>query len=221
LAGERDPFDTICDHVLGLRLSHPIRIGVDGITASGKSTFARNLAERLRASNRPLIQTTLDGFHNPRSHRYRQGRGSAQGYYFDAYNYQAVVEHLLAPLGPLGNRRYKTCVFDLENDRPVDLEAEVAASDSILIVDGSFALRTELREHWDVGVYLQASFAVAEERAVQRDTPLFGSSDEARQVTRERYHGAHKIHLEEACPLQVADFVIRNDAPTGPIIVRA
>lgn len=34
----------IVDHILKLNLTHPTRVGVSGITASGKTTFANELA---------------------------------------------------------------------------------------------------------------------------------------------------------------------------------
>ncbi|PEX83861.1 hypothetical protein [Bacillus cereus] len=37
----------ITDHILTLHLAHPIRVGVSGITASGKTIFANELAEKM------------------------------------------------------------------------------------------------------------------------------------------------------------------------------
>lgn len=202
---------TVANHILNLKLEHPVRVGIDGITASGKSTFAKQLSDILRTSGREIIQTTLDGFHNPRERRYARGRGSAEGYYFDAYNYAGMIESLLAPLGPGGNRNYKTQIFDLVLDCPIEVESKLATANAILVVDGSFALREELRKYWDVGIYLDVDRAIAEERAAIRDAESFGSADEARRVTRTRYHGAHSIHSELAKPIQTAEFVIRNE----------
>ena len=38
----------IADHIVKLNLTHPIRVGVSGITASGKTTFANELAEEIK-----------------------------------------------------------------------------------------------------------------------------------------------------------------------------
>ena len=43
---------------------------------------------------------------------------------------------------------FKTQVFDLKADEPIELEPTAAVSDSILVVDGSFALRRELQKYW-------------------------------------------------------------------------
>ena len=36
------------DRIVKLNLTHPIRVGVSGITASGKTTFANELAEEIK-----------------------------------------------------------------------------------------------------------------------------------------------------------------------------
>lgn len=206
------------EQILNLKLSHPVRVGIDGITASGKSTFARDLALVLQAKGCAVISTSLDGFHHPRVKRYGRGRNSAEGYYYDAYNYSAVIENLLAPLGPSGNFNYKTQVFDVRNDVAVEIDFSRASPDSILIVDGSFALRNELRDYWDFKIYIKVDFATAEERASVRDADLFQSADLARSVTRNRYHEAHRIHIEISRPADLANLVICNKDPLNPKI---
>lgn len=211
--------NTISQYILFLQLYHPIRVGVDGITASGKSTFVRELSNLLHQSQQKVITTTLDGFHNPRVQRYARGRESAEGYYYDSYNYNEIIKHLLIPLGEGGNLFFKTQVFDLKTDEPTELEPTVAFSDSILVVDGSFALRRELQDYWDVRIYLSVDYNIAEERAAIRDAAAFGSATEAKRITQTRYHGAHKIHLEMAKPMDVATFVVDNNDPTKSTIL--
>lgn len=215
----KELLNAISQHILSLQLYHPIRVGVDGITASGKSTFVRELSSLLYQSQRNVITTTLDGFHNPRSQRYARGRESAEGYYYDAYNYKEIIKHLLIPLGEGGNLLFKTQVFDLKTDEPKEIEPIKALSDSILVIDGSFALRQELQNYWDVGIYLNVDYNIAEERAAIRDAAGFGSAIEAKRITQIRYHGAHKIHLEMSKPMDVATFVVDNNNPVKATIL--
>ncbi|MGZ3789004.1 MAG: hypothetical protein ACXVLQ_10795 [Bacteriovorax sp.] len=212
-------FEEIANFILNIKCDHPIRVGIDGITASGKSTFAKNLASELSKSKRPIKITTLDGFHNPRAKRHERGRESAEGYYYDAYNYKGVLENLLQPLGVNGSRMYKTEIFDLVNDVPSNHSFEQASLDTILVVDGSFSLRNELRDQWDVSVYLLVDYEIAEDRASLRDAEVFSSSDVARKITKLRYHGAHKIHTESAKPKEIATFVVSNNDPKNPAIL--
>ncbi|MBI1926074.1 hypothetical protein HYR99_17705 [Candidatus Poribacteria bacterium] len=205
--------------ILNLQLPHPVRVGIDGVTACGKSTLARELAGILRESGRECLLASMDGFHNPRGIRYRQGRESAKGYYYDAYNYQKVRELLLLPLGPGGNFSYRTEIFDHVNDRPVDQPARLANQDDILILEGSFTFKNEILKHLDYKIYIYTDFEAALERGVARDSKkIFGSEEEARKIIRKRYHGAHQIHFHVVQPMKKANVVINNNDFLNPIL---
>jgi uridine kinase len=118
----------------------PFRIGVDGITAAAKSTWARGC---------PVLKLSIDDFHHPRARRYRQGRTSAAGYYADAFNFAALAEQVLRPLGPGGDRRIRTRVHDLESDQQIDAEPTTVPVEALAIVDGTFLQRAELDGLWD------------------------------------------------------------------------
>ena len=81
----------IADHLCGRFPGHPVRVAVDGITASGKTTFARAQKRQPSARGRSAAHLSMDGFHNPRAVRHRQGRDSADGYYLDAYDFAAFA----------------------------------------------------------------------------------------------------------------------------------
>jgi uridine kinase len=52
----------------------------------------------------------------------------------------AVIEALLEPLGPTGNRRYRSAVFDFRLDAPVTAPVQEAPIDAVLLFDGVFLL---------------------------------------------------------------------------------
>lgn len=143
----------IADHILTLKLTHPIRVGVNGITASGKTTFANELAEEMKNRGVQVIRTSIDDFHNPRVIRYAQGKESARGYYEDAHDYTAFKERLLKPLGPNGNLQYETISHNLITDMPVHNTPLVTSPTMVLIVDGTFLLKKKL------SIYLTIKFS--------------------------------------------------------------
>ena len=53
--------------------------------------------------------------------------------------------------------------------------------DAILIVDGAFLLRPELRPFWDLVIWLHISFEDMVARAAERDTAWVGDTDEVRR----------------------------------------
>ena len=122
--------EAIAADLASLDLGHPVRVAVDGITGAGKTTFADELGDAVRGLDRPCVNVTMDGFHHPRDVRYRQGRGSADGYYEDAYDFAALRRELLDPLGGPGDGRYRTAVIDLAADEPLDLPTQRAEPDS-------------------------------------------------------------------------------------------
>lgn len=143
----------IVDRIFKLNLTHPTRVGVNGITASGKTTFANELAEEMKNRGVQVIRTSIDDFHNPRVIRYAQGKESARGYYEDAHDYTAFKERLLKPLGPNGNLQYETISHNLITDMPVHNTPLVASPNMVLIVDGTFLLKKKL------SIYLTIKFS--------------------------------------------------------------
>jgi uridine kinase len=211
--------DDLAARIGDVSLGRPMRIAIDGRTAAGKTTLSDELAARIGNRGRPVIRTSIDGFHRPKVERYARGRYSAEGYYHDARDLPAVTNLLLIPLGPRGDGTYRTASFDLENDRPIEQEPRLAPTDAVLIVDGTFLQRPELREHWDLTIFLKTSADTAERRAVGRDAAQFGGVDAARKLYAERYRGAFDLYEGLCAPEDIADVVLTNDDLQWPEIL--
>ncbi|MCB1268980.1 MAG: uridine kinase [Microthrixaceae bacterium] len=210
----------VCAELIGaVAIDHPVRVAIDGITAAGKTTFAEHLASVLTADGRSVLRVSMDGFHNRRDVRYRQGRSSSDGYYEDAYDIDSLRRVLLDPLGPGGDLRYRASVLDLASDVPTDDGPFDAEPGDVLIVDGSFLQKPEIRRSWDLVVFLRASFAAAAERGARRDAELLGGLDAARAAFRDRYHAAQRRYLAECDPEHLADVVVDVEDPTAPTVV--
>lgn len=210
----------VADLLVRVPVGHPLRVAIDGITGAGKTTFARDLGDAVSARGRPCVNVTMDGFHNPRAVRYRQGRESADGYYEDAYDFAALRTVLLDPLGPRGDGGYRTAVLDLARDEPVDAPMHRAPAGLVVIVDGSFLQRRDLGDVWDVVVFLRSSFETARVRGAARDAEHFGSAAEALRIFDVRYHAAQRRYLDEADPEARAEIVIEHDDPRNPTVAR-
>jgi uridine kinase len=194
-----------------LQLARPIRVAIDGRTASGKTTLADELAELIEHSGREVIRTSIDGFHRPRAERYARGRYSPEGYYCDARDHAAINALLLAPLGPCGDRHYRTVSFDLKNDRPIQQEPRSASTRAILIVDGTFLQRPELRAGWDLTIFVETSARIAAQRGVRRDAAPLGGVESARQLYAARYQPAFDLYERLCSPAAIADVILNNE----------
>jgi uridine kinase len=200
----------VADRVLALPSDHIARVGIDGIDGAGKTTFADELGERLTAAGRPVIRATVDGFHHPKSIRYRLGRTSPEGFYRDSYDYATLEAVLLDPLSPGGSGRFRRAVFDVDADAPLHAPEEQAAPSSILVFDGMFLHRPELRRYWDVSVYLRVEW-LRNHRV--RHRPETGPVD--------RYREGQNLYFRECRPWTLATIVVDNDDLEAPYVTDA
>jgi uridine kinase len=121
-------------------------VAVDGADAAGKTTLADEPALGLQACGRTVIRASIDGFHRPREERYRRGEDSPEGYYEDSFDYAKLRLVLLDPLGPGGDRAFRSAVFDFAADTPQREAVATASDDDVLVFDGVFLLRPAVFE---------------------------------------------------------------------------
>lgn len=207
--------DVLVDKITRVVRPHPVRVGIDGVDGVGKTTLADELLEPLRLRGRPVIRASIDGFHNPRSVRYRLGRSSPEGYFRDSFNYEALTTGTLGPLGPGGSLLYRRAVFNYRTDSEVEMPCEAAAPDSILVFDGIFLHCPELRRHWDFSLFLDAPFEVTISRCARRD----GSSPDVNAPENRRYLEGQKQYLQQCEPKRAATIVINCEDLESPEIL--
>ena len=217
----RELIESLAARIAALRRPHPVRVAIDGVDASGKTTLANELAPSIEALGRPVIRASIDGFHNPAATRRRRGARSPEGYFYDSFNHDAVIEWLLQPLGPGGSLTFRRAVFDFRTDQPIQAPLERAQPSSVLIFDGVFLLRPELREHFEFSIFLRAHFSVTVARAEDRDLHLFGNVQEIRRRYQERYVPGQRLYLKQVQPERLASVVINNNNPSRPVVEHA
>lgn len=206
----------VANEILALRSNHPLRVAIDGIDAAGKTTLADELVPLIEKHGRPVIRASIDGFHRPRTERYRQGPHSPQGYYEDAFDYASLQAALLYPLGPTGNGWYRRAVFDFRTDTPLATDEEHSPPDAVLLLDGVFLLRSELHYLWDYHIFVQVDFGEALRRAMVRDQSLFGDANAVQIRYHQRYIPGQQLYFQRDNPQERADVIIDNDDPTSP-----
>jgi uridine kinase len=215
--GNRDELLDRVSHMIGsVPTTHPLRVAIDGRPAAGKTTLADELAVVLRARGREVIRATIEGFLVPRSQRYRRGIDSAEGCYHDSFDFDALHQVLLDPLGPSGDRSFRHAVYDRETDTGISVPAETAAPDAVLLFDGVFLLRPELLDRWDLRIFVSTTFEKTLERALVRDQESMGSAARVEQRFRNRYQPSQEHYLNTMHPADRAHIIIDNDEPQRP-----
>ncbi len=210
--------DEIANAIAGVKRPHPVRVAIDGVSVAGKTVLAEELVAPLERRGRVVIRASVDGFHNPRRIRQRRGAMSPEGYYLDSFDYAALKEELLEPLGPGGNLTFRPAVFDFLTDSGVESPLSTADRDAVLLFDGIFLLRPQLREQWDFRIFVDATFEVTVGRALTRDLSLFGTREAVLERYGLRYVPGERRYLEEVSPADVADCVVGNDDPLDPTL---
>jgi uridine kinase len=156
------------------RIEPGMRVGVDGVSAAGKTTFADELARLV-----PAARLSIDDFHNPPEIRHARGEGP-DSYYEDTFDLDAFRQAVLASTGTL-------------------------------LADGIFILKPELRDLWDLSIFLTGDRDALLERAVARDG--------MRERYLSRYVPGETRYLDEIGPDRLADVVVDTTDPARPRLV--
>lgn len=190
------------------------RVGVDGPDGSGKTTFADELAEVLRARGRDVVRVSIDDFHHVRAVRHHRGRDSPEGFWLDSYDYDRFRADVLTPFAPGGTGRYRPAAHDVITDavrNPPPIQAPPGAT---LIVDGIFLHRDELAGNWDFSLFLEVPFTETARRMAVRDNTPPDPSDPGMR----RYVAGQRLYYAACSPQSRATWVIDNTTPSTPTL---
>lgn len=179
-----------------------ILLGVDGVDGAGKTRFADGFATVF--DDVPVFRASVDGFHRPRAERYARGRTSPEGFYLDSYDYAAFRRELIEPFR--AGDPFRTAVWDVDADAPVDVAPQVAGPDAVLLVDGIFLHRPELRGLWHWSLWLDVPVDVAFARLAERD----GTDPAHTAASNARYRQGQEIYLRDADPRRAASAIVDN-----------
>ncbi|MER7332858.1 MULTISPECIES: uridylate kinase [unclassified Micromonospora] len=189
------------------RIQDRVLVGVDGPDAAGKATLANRLADALQV---PAVRASIDGFHQPRELRYRRGDLSAEGYYHDSFDYPALLGACLTPFFA-GAFRVQITRYDYRADAGPPVHVADVPERAVLIFDGVFLLRDQLRDHLTLSVYVNVSPQETLRRATVRDVDLFGTHEEIERRYLGRYLPGQALYRSEADPEAVAHVVVDNE----------
>lgn len=197
-----DVLDQLAASPFGRRLL----VAVDGVDASGKTTFAEWLAEALRLRGRSAQVIHVDDFMQVRSVRHRRGRNSPEGYFHDSYDYESLTRYVLEPLSVSGDGWFRAGTVDRVRDVVIRRPLQYADGQTITIVEGLFLLRDELVDWWDYSVFLDVDTDAALARKGRRDGLVLNP---ANPLTR-RYVEGQRIYVEGCQPRERATWVLDN-----------
>lgn len=187
-------------------------VGVSGIDAAGKGWVSAKLAAELRAAGLQVAVCGLGGWLNLPGIRFNR-RDPGGHYYAHAFRLEPFVRDLLLPLRA---RRQVDLVMHQadEASEAFRLERIVHQDVDVIVAEGPFLFRRDLREIFDLALWVECSFETALERAVARgqDGPMAGATRMAYQRIN---FPAQRVHFERDLPGSTADGWILNDFALG------
>jgi len=202
--------EPIVNTLLSAQIDHPIRVGIDGFCASGKTTLADALATTLRRSGRSVIRVSADDFQNPPEIRWQLGAKSAEGFCRFQIDFDTLESKLLEPLGPGGNRKYRSTWFDVRQSRPNISEEFTADSSDILLLDGLFLHNPQIRNYFDFTVFVSADYETCVRRALERNQEGMISLSDLEQLYRLKYIPGYMLYVNETNPEEHTSFIVRT-----------
>ncbi|WP_313813904.1 AAA family ATPase [Glutamicibacter sp.] len=202
----------LAQEVATLDVPRPL-VAIDGVDGSGKSTFARELSEHFEG--KPVILIHVDDFLNLTAVRHRKGRNSPEGFWLDTYDYEALNRLVLMPLSRGGNGTHWPVATEHKMNLRVEVPARQAPDRCIVLIEGMFLHREELRQKWDYSIFLDVPFEETARRMSLRD----GSNPDPEHPSMHRYVGGQRLYFEASTPWLHATRVIDNSDPESPGLI--
>ena len=173
-------------------------LGVDGPDTAGKTTLGDAVAARI---DLPCLRASIDGFHRPAAVRHSVA-------YEESFDVETLVQRLLSPFAA-GAPNVLVQAFDYRVDAPSERVRDVPER-AILVLDGVFLHRPELRSYLTLGVFLDVPPDEVLRRARIREAAM---PDVERRYA-ERYLPAHARYR----PVR-PDLVVDNTDPRRPVLL--
>ncbi len=166
-------------------------VAIDGPSAAGKSTLARQISERLGC---PIIEG--DDFYADIDDAERAELEAEEGYrhYFD---WRRLRNEVLIPLSLGRPARYRP--WDWSSGTGFGDEIKVKPG-SVVIVEGIYMLRPQLLGYWDLMIWVDAPARLRHDRQLARN--------ENSLEWIERWTAAEKWYIKNLEPRKIADLVI-------------
>jgi uridine kinase len=176
-------------------------VGIDGASASSKSTIAGKLKE---LDNRVTI-VHMDDFYRP-SEEQRAVNPELIGANFD---WERVRRQVLTPLTHNKFGRYQR--YDWGTDKMA--EWHDVPTGGIVIIEGCFSIRNELLPFYDVQIWIDSSKQNCLDRVIQRER----NGSDNRYLWENVYRPAEEKYMEIQKPREHADIVIDGTGQVGDI----
>ncbi|MBF4461933.1 MULTISPECIES: hypothetical protein [unclassified Rathayibacter] len=151
-----DVLDAVAAEILHNDGRGRVRVGIDGDDPEVTGAFALDLAAALQRAGHPAMVAHLLDFQRPRAERDDPEVAAEARAYRLRYDEELLRRVLLDPFTLGGSTGFVLAGFDAARDEPRQARWRTAGRDAILLVDGEFVLRPELRGAWHTSIRLDS-----------------------------------------------------------------
>jgi len=187
---------------------HALLVGISGIDASGKGFVTTRIAESLQKRDIKLAVISADGWLNLPHVRFHQ-QDLAKHFYESAIRFDEMFERVILPLRGTRNVNVESD-FTEETATTFRKHRYAFHNIDIILLEGIFLFKPMYRDHFDLKVWIDCSFATALRRAMARGQEGL-PPQEAKRAFETIYFPAQRIHLAWDNPRKAADIVFTNE----------
>lgn len=196
----------IYDGVINLVTTKDIPIiGIDGLGGAGKSTISEKLCQKFEDNQYHTILLHIDDFIHVREVRYNSAYSDWQCYYDLQWRYDYFLD-VIKEIKSANNIYVDIELYDKDNDTYFQQRYDTKHN-VIVIVEGIFLQRKELKNVFDYMVYINIPEEVRLSRVLKRDTYI-GGEKEIIDKYKNRYFPAEHKYIEEYQPQRNADLEV-------------
>ena len=177
-----------------------IVLAIDGLSRSGKTTFARMIEQHLKEENCSVCTVHIDDYIVERTRRYHTGNEQWYEYYQLQWDREVLREKLFKRVRKASELHL--LAYDDATDTLVPRKIEIPDT-CLIIIEGVFLQRKEWRSYYDYIIYLDCS---REERFNRERIDTRNDIEKFEK----RYWKAEDYYLQVCSPAQQADLVIQN-----------
>ncbi|MDE6763564.1 MAG: AAA family ATPase [Oscillospiraceae bacterium] len=182
-------------------------VGIDGLGGAGKSTVSETLRKMFRGDGISVTVLHIDDFIHLKSVRYNDKYAEWECYYNLQWRYDYLINEVIMPI-KRGSFSGKTELYDKDSDTYFLSETDIPVG-SIVIIEGIFLQREELRGVFDYMIYIDIPEEIRLERVLERDGYI-GDKEQIKAKYENRYFPAERYYVKTCFPCDNADYVSRS-----------
>lgn len=150
----------------------------------------------------------IDDFIHLRHVRYKKDIEEWYCYYNIQWRYDYLIKEILKPVNDGTEINKKIELYDKEKDTYF-LEQTKIPQGSVLLLEGVFLQRRELKKYLDYIIFLEVNTDLRLDRVITRDKYI-GNEEDIKSKYERRYFPAEDKYIEEYSPTENADLVLKS-----------